>query len=176
MAPETATTLIDARLDALGWVLPPPPRVPPGLSIPFAWARVHGDRVFLSGHGPLDDAGVPRGPFGRVGAEVSLAQAQAAARGAMLALLASLKHAIGGLDRVAAWLSVSGMVNVGEGFRQTTDVINPASELLLRLFGDEVGQHARTAVGMAQLPLNLPVVIAAEVALEACSPDGARPR
>ena len=105
------------------------------------------------------------GPFGKVGAEVSLEQAREAAHAATLAMLASLRLAIGDLDRVAAWLLVSGMVNVAPGFAKTTDVINPCSDLLLELFGDEVGRHARTAIGMAQLPLNLPVVIAAEVAI-----------
>jgi enamine deaminase RidA (YjgF/YER057c/UK114 family) len=57
------------------------------------------------------------------------------------------------------------MVNVAPGFTQTTNVINGCSNLLLEVFGSEVGAHARTAIGVAQLPLNLPVVIAAEVAI-----------
>lgn len=80
-------------------------------------------------------------------------------------MLASLKQEIGELDRVSAWLLVSGMVNVAPGFARTTEVLNPCSTLLVDLFGDQVGRHARTAIGMAQLPMNLPVVIAAEVAI-----------
>jgi hypothetical protein len=76
---------------------------------------------------------------------------------------ASPKRELGDLDRVAAWPMVSGMVNVAPGFTQTTNVINGCSDLLLDLNGPEAGRHARTATGMAQLPLNLPVVIAAEV-------------
>lgn len=158
---------IEERIRSLGLVLPSPPRAPAGVEIPFAWVRQYGARVYISGHGPLDADGSPLGPFGKVGAEVSLEQAREAARSATLAMLASLKGAIGDLDRVAAWLVISGMVNVAPGFAKTTDVINPCSTLLVELFGSEVGSHARTAIGMAQLPLNLPVVIAGEVALRA---------
>ena len=80
-------------------------------------------------------------------------------------MLGSLKRSLGDLDRIAAWLVVSGMVNVAPGFTQTTNVINGCSDLLLEVFGPEVGKHARTAIGMAQLPLNLPVIIAGEVAV-----------
>lgn len=158
---------IEERIRSFGLVLPSPPRVPAGLEIPFAWARKYGDRVYISGHGPLDIDGSPLGPFGKVGADVSLEQAREAARSATLAMLASLKGVIGDLDRVAAWLVISGMVNVAPGFAKTTDVINACSTLVVELFGSEVGSHARTAIGMAQLPLNLPVVIAGEVALRA---------
>ena len=80
-------------------------------------------------------------------------------------MLSSLRRTLGDLDRIAAWLVVSGMVNVAPRFTQTTQVINGCSDLLLQVFGSEIGAHARTAIGMAQLPLNLPVVIAAEIAL-----------
>lgn len=62
-----------------------------------------------------------------------------------------------------AWLTVSGHVNAEPGYAQTTAVINPVSELLLDLYGPEAGAHARTAIGVAALPLNLPVVISAEI-------------
>ena len=156
---------IEQRLRQLGLVLPEPTKVPPGVQIPFAWVRLHGDRAYVSGHGPLNRDGSPAPPFGRVGAEVSAEQGYAAARLASLSILSSLKHALGDLDRITAWLLVSGMVNVAPGFTQTTNVINGCSDLLLDVFGSEVGAHARTAIGMAQLPLNLPVVIAAEVAV-----------
>jgi enamine deaminase RidA (YjgF/YER057c/UK114 family) len=156
---------IEQRLKQLGLVLPEPTKVPPGVQIPFAWVRLHGDRAYVSGHGPLNRDGSPAPPFGRVGAEVSAEQGYAAARLASLSILSSLKHSLGDLDRITAWLLVSGMVNVAPGFTQTTNVINGCSDLLLDVFGSEVGAHARTAIGMAQLPLNLPVVIAAEVAV-----------
>ena len=156
---------VEAKLQALGLALPAPVKVPPGVNVPFCWVRAYGDRVHVSGHGPLAADGSVVGPFGRVGADVSAEQAFEAARSATLAVLASLKRELGDLDRVCAWLTISGMVNVAPGFVQTTNVINACSELILELYGPDVGRHARTAIGMAQLPLNLPVVIAAEVAI-----------
>ena len=156
---------IEQRLEQLGLVLPQPVKAPPGTAIPFAWVRLHADRAYVSGHGPLNPDGSPAAPFGRVGAEVSAEQGYIAARLAAVAMLSSLKRALADLDRITAWLAVSGMVNVAPGFARTTDVINGCSDLLLEVFGSEVGMHARTAIGVAQLPLNLPVVIAAEVAV-----------
>jgi enamine deaminase RidA (YjgF/YER057c/UK114 family) len=157
---------VEERIAARGLKLPETAKLPPGVTIPFAWVRVHGIRAFVSGHGALAADGTPLGPFGRVPSEVSVEDAQASARAAALAMLASLKHAIGDLDRVAAWLTVSGNVNADPGYAQTTLVVNPASELLIDLFGSDVGAHARTAIGVAALPLNLPVILAAEVELE----------
>jgi hypothetical protein len=114
---------------------------------------------------------MPDGSFatirGKVGAEVSLEEARQASRLATLSMLASLRREIGDLDRVGAWLMVSGMVNVEPGFTNTTGVIDGCSELLLALFGPEIGNHARTAVGVAELPLNSAVVLSAQVAVSA---------
>jgi enamine deaminase RidA (YjgF/YER057c/UK114 family) len=154
---------IEAKLQALGLVLPQAPKLPPGLKISFAWARMHGNRLYLAGHGPLAPDGSPLGPFGKVPTEVSLEAAQEAARSTALSMLASLKREIGDLDRVTAWLMVSGMVNAEPGYGQTTNVINGFSDLILELYGPDIGQHARTAVGVAALPLNNAVIIAAEV-------------
>lgn len=159
------TMQIEQRLQQLGLVLPEPVKAPSGVEIPFAWVRLYADRAYVSGHGPLNPDGSPAAPFGRVGAEVSAEQGYTAARLATLSVFGSLKRALGDLDRIAAWLLVSGMVNVAPGFTQTTNVINGCSDLLLDVFGPEVATHARTAIGMAQLPFNLPVLIAAEVAL-----------
>ena len=95
--------------------------------------------------------------------QVSLEQAQASARSALLSILASLKPAIGDLDNVVAWLTVNGFVNADPGHAQTTLVMNPVSELLLDLYGPETGSHARVALGVAAVPFNLPLVISAEV-------------
>ena len=78
-------------------------------------------------------------------------------------MLASLKRELGDLDRVTAWLMVYGMVNAEPGYGQTTNAINGFSDLIVDLYGQEIGQHARIAVGMATLPLNNTVTIAAEV-------------
>jgi hypothetical protein len=154
---------IEAKLAQLGLVLPPAPVAPPGLQFSFAWARVHGKRVFLSGHSAQAADGSFSGPFGKVPADVPLETAQAAARATALAILGSLKRAIGDLDRVSAWLMVTGMVNAEPGYEQTTAVVNGFSELILELYGPEIGKHARIAMGMAALPLNNAVTIAAEL-------------
>lgn len=155
---------IEQKLQSLGFALPQPIKLPAGLNIPFAWTRSYGDRVYVSGHAALNMDGSIAGPFGRVGAEVSAEAAYLSARAAALAILASVSRELGDLDRVEAWLMVSGMVNIAPGFIQTTNVINGGSDLLLELYGDQVGLHARTAIGVAQLPQNVPVVIAAEIA------------
>lgn len=156
-------TDVETRLAGRGLVLPPEPKIPPGVTIPFCWVRVRGRRGFLSGHGALSPDGTPQGPFGSVPSQVSLEHAQASACSALLSMLASLKRAVGDLDNVAAWLTVNGFVNADPGYAQTTLVMNPASELLLDLYGPDSGGHARIAPGVAGLPLNLPVIIAAEV-------------
>ena len=147
----------------MGLRLPDAMKLPPGVKIPFAWVRVRGNRAFVSGHGALQPDGSPAGPFGKVPAEVSLEEAQESARLATLSILSSLKAELGDLDRVAAWLMVNGFVNAEPGFPHTTAVMNPLSDLIVDLYGPEVGAHARTAIGVATVPLNLPVVIAAEV-------------
>src|SRR5262249_27899041 len=80
-----------------------------------------------------------------------------------LAMLASLKRELGDLDRVAAWLRVFGMVNAAPDFTMPPAVINGCSDLLLDVYGPDAGQPARSAVGLATLPFNIPVEIAAEV-------------
>jgi enamine deaminase RidA (YjgF/YER057c/UK114 family) len=155
--------VVEDRLKALNLELPGATQLPPGVEIPFQWVRVRGNRAFVSGHGALSLNGTPAGPVGKVPSEVSLEDAQGSARLATLAILASLKQALSDLDRVTAWLTISGFVNADPGYPQTTLVMNPCSELILDLYGEEVGNHARTAIGVSTVPLNLPVVIAAEV-------------
>jgi enamine deaminase RidA (YjgF/YER057c/UK114 family) len=160
----------EQRLAQLGLVLPPPAKVPPNVKLNFAWARRHGNRVLLSGHGPQAPDGSIVQPFGQVGGEVSPQEAYQAARLATLGLLGTLRRTIGSLDHVAAWLSASGYVAVAPGFTATTNVINGCSDLLVEIFGPEIGRHARTAIGVSALPINCPVVIAAEVALAPGTP------
>ena len=78
-------------------------------------------------------------------------------------MLGSLKRELGDLDRVTAWLRVHGMVNSAPGFTRQPAAINGFSDLIIELYGHEVGQHARSAVGMAELPFGIPVEIEAEV-------------
>ena len=154
---------IERRLEELGLVLPEPLQLPPGVELPFPWVRVRGNRAFISGHGPQTADGAIAAPFGKVGAELTLEQAQQAARLTGLAILGSLKRALGDLDRVTAWLRVCGMVNVAPDFKQMPAVINGFSDLILELYGPDAGEHARSAVGMAGLPFGIPVEIEAEV-------------
>ncbi len=154
---------IEAKLQELGLVLPEPMKVPAGMKLPFAPVRVRGNRAFLSGVGPLNPDGTLAEPLGKVGAQLTLEQGYHAARLTGLALLGNLKRELGDLDRVTAWLRLFGMVNVAPGFTQMPSVINGCSDLILELYGPEAGAHARSAVGLAELPLRIPVEIEAEV-------------
>lgn len=154
---------IEAKLQELGLVLPAPLEVPAGVRLPFAFVRIRGNRAYISGHGPQLPNGSIAPPLGKVGAEVSLEQGYQAARLTALSILSSLKRTVGDLDNVTAWLRVFGMVNSAPGFRQQPAVINGFSDLILELYGPEIGQHARSAVGMAELPFGMPVEIEAEV-------------
>ena len=154
---------VEAKLEELGLVLPEPVQTPPGLVLPFAWVRVRGDRAYVSGHVPLNPDGSVAGPLGKVGAEVSEEQGYEAARLTALSILGDLKRELGDLDRVVAWLKVFGMVNSASGFGRQPNVINGCSDLILELYGPSAGDHARSAVGLAELPLGVPVEIEAEV-------------
>jgi enamine deaminase RidA (YjgF/YER057c/UK114 family) len=153
------------RLDELGLTLPPQPKAPPGVSLPFQWIRIHDQRAFASGHGALSSDGTIAQPTGQVPGEVTVEQAQHAAAGALLSMLSTLRGALGDLDRIDAWLTLTGLVNAAPQFAGTTLVVNPASELLLDIFGRQIGAHARTAVGYTTLPFRMPVVLAAELAI-----------
>ena len=175
-----------ARLKELGLVLPKPwgsapgraqPReasdagapaplvLGPGVKVHAEFVRVAGKRVIISGNLPIDAEGRVSGPFGRVGAEVSVEAAEESARRVALGIFASLVRAFRSLDRVGAWLHLYGMVNAASDFHDYPRIINPASRLVYEVFGDEIGKHARIAIGVGGLPFNAPVEIAAELEL-----------
>ena len=156
---------VEAKLEELGLVLPEPVRPPAGVRLPFSLARVSGNRVYLSGHGPQAPDGSLAPPLGKVGAEVSPEQGYEAARLTALSILGTLKRELGDLDRVTSWLRVFGMVNSAPSFTDQPSVINGFSDLILELYGPEAGAHARSAVGMAELPFGIPVEIEAEAAI-----------
>lgn len=156
---------IESRIAELGFVLPQPLQAPAGLKLPFEWVRVRGHRAYVSGHVPVTADGRLAEPLGRVGAEVTPEQACASARLVALAHLSSLKRALGDLDRVTAWLRVFAMVNAAPGFNETPRATNGYSDLILEIFGPEVGAHARSSIGM-MLPLNAPVNCEAEVEID----------
>ncbi len=156
---------VEERLSALGLALPAPLEAPPGVVLPFRFVRVTGTRAFISGHGPTRADGTLAAPLGKLGRELTVEQGYAAARLTALAILGSLKRALGDLDRIAAWNRVFGMVNSAPGFNRQPSVINGFSDLVLELFGPEIGAHSRSAVGMAELPFDIPVEIEGEVEL-----------
>ena len=156
---------IEARLQTLGLILPPPTRPPPGVVLPFQFVHVVGHRALISGHGPQSPDGTFAPPLGKVGGELTVEQGYAAARMTALSVLGSLRRALGDLDRIVAWSRVFGMVNSAPGFNQLPSVINGFSDLILQVFGPVVGAHCRSAVGMAELPFNIPVEIEGEVEL-----------
>jgi enamine deaminase RidA (YjgF/YER057c/UK114 family) len=151
------------KLASLGLVLPKAIQLPPGVVLPFRPVCVRGDRAYVSGHGPLNPDGSLAPPFGKVGRDLSVEQGYRAARLTALAMLGSIERELGNLDRVRAWTRVFGMVNSATGFNQQPRVMNGFSELILELFGPDRGAHSRSAVGMAELPFDLPVEIEAEI-------------
>lgn len=159
--------VIDQRLATLGLVLPPPPEAPPGVVFPFQFVRIIGNRALVAGHGPQAPDGSDAPPFGKVGRDLTVEQGYHAARLTALSMLGSLHRALGDLDRIAAWGRVFGMVNSAPGFHRQPAVINGCSDLILEVFGPVVGAHSRSAVGMAELPFDIPVEIEAEVLIHA---------
>ncbi|NCF77146.1 MAG: RidA family protein [Proteobacteria bacterium] len=151
---------IEQRLIDLGLELPQPMNTD---TLPFDLIRADGNRLYLSGHVPTDLTGKVSQPFGKVGADVSEDEAYRIAARIALGLCASIKAHIGDLDRVDKWLRIFGMVNAAPGFTNIPAVINGCSDTVLAVFGKDVGAHARSAVGMAELPFSVPVEIEAEV-------------
>ena len=158
---------IEQRLQDLGIMLPEPLQLPPGVVLPFPWVRIVGTRALISGHGPTNRDGSLAQPIGKVGLDVTQEQACEAARLTGLAILGSLQRELGSLDRIAAWTRIFGMVNSAPGFKSQPAVINGFTELILTVFGPSIGAHARCAVGLAELPFNIPVEIEGEVELHA---------
>src|SRR5258707_2546818 len=150
----------------MGLLLPPPLTPPSGVILPFQFVRIVGSRALISGHAPQDAQGWVARPLGKLGRELSVEQGYHAAKLTALAILGSLKRALGDLDRVRAWSRVFGMVNSAPGFNSQPTVINGFSDLIIGLYGAERGAHSRSAVGMAELPFDIPVEIEGEVELD----------
>jgi enamine deaminase RidA (YjgF/YER057c/UK114 family) len=146
------TSKIEARLDALGIVLPAPP-APVASYVPFV---VTGSLVFISGQVPSAPDGLKYA--GCVGRELSFEDGKAAARLCAINVLAQLKAACRDLDKVRRCVKLTVFVNAAPGFTRHPEVANGASDLIVEIFGD-AGRHARAAVGAGSLPGN----VAAEV-------------
>ncbi len=151
----TASQEVDpeAKLQELGIELPTPP--PPVAN--YVRSVRTGNLVFLAGHGPLK----PDGGYvtGKVGQDLTIEQGYEAARLTAIALLASLKAEIGDLGKVTRIVKVMGMVNATNDFTEQPQVINGFSDLMVEVFGETRGKHARAAVGMASLPIGIAVEI-----------------
>ena len=153
MNPET-------RLAALQLVLPPAPQ-PRAVYKPLV---IVGQLAYASGHGPVqNDTTLIKG---RVGADLDVDAAKAAARQTGLALLATLRSQLGSLNRVKRVIKMFGMVNCTSDFTQHPAVINGCSELFAEVFGPDNGIGSRSAVGMGSLPGNMAVEIEAIFEIE----------
>lgn len=136
-----------------------------GITLPQASAPVanylmaaqSGSLLFLAGHGPYDYDGTMR--VGKVGADLTVAEAREAARLVALNMLQTMRRELGSLDRVTRVVKVLGMVNCAPGFNRMPEVIDGCSDVLVEIFGREIGSHARSAVGMAELPFDIAVEI-----------------
>jgi enamine deaminase RidA (YjgF/YER057c/UK114 family) len=143
---------VESKLKELGLALPNPPK-PVAAYLPAVQV---GNLLFLSGTTCYEN-----GKYlytGRVGAELTMEQGYLAARQAMLNLLSVVKAELGDLDRVERVIKVNGYVNSAPDFDRQPAVINGASELLVKVFGSR-GKHARTSIGVSDLPGHIPVEI-----------------
>ena len=141
---------IKEKLASLGFILPQT-AVPVAAYVP---AVKTGNLVFTAGQLPVVDGKLVL--TGKVGAEVSLEQARNMAQICSLNALAAISL-VTDIDQIERIIRVGGFVNGASGFEAIPQVINGASELLIKLFGEVNGKHARTAIGVAELPLNAPV-------------------
>ncbi len=150
---------VEAKLKEMGIVLPAAVK-PVANYVPSVRS---GNLVFLSGHGPFN----PDGTLitGKVGSDLTLDQGNEAARRVTIGLLGSLKAEIGDLDKVKQVVKLLGMINCTADFTDQPKVINGASDLIVEIFGDK-GKHARSAVGMNALPMNIAVEIEMIVEVE----------
>lgn len=139
------------HLQSLGITLPPV--FPPAAS--YLGCVIDEGLIYVSGHGPVSGTHMT---CGKVGGDLTLEQGRQAARLTALSILATLQAELGELDRIQRIVKVFGMVNVARGFDQTPAVIDGCSEVLIEIFGD-AGRHARSAIGVAELPFGTAVEI-----------------
>jgi enamine deaminase RidA (YjgF/YER057c/UK114 family) len=152
---------IDDRLAELGLELPATFAPPPGAEFPFDLVHIDGELAYVSGHLPMDGTQVLM--TGRVGDGLTVEEGYEAARLTTLSILASLRAELGDLDRVTSWVKALGLVQCGEGFDRPPAVVNGFTDLVLELWGEPAGRHARSAIGAAQLPFDVPVEVEAVV-------------
>jgi enamine deaminase RidA (YjgF/YER057c/UK114 family) len=154
---------IEERLTELGLELPEPFTAPEGIEFNFELVTVSGNHAYIAGHGPVDGSA----PLmqGKVGGDLTIEQGYEAARLTALSIFAGLKRELGDLDRVTRWVKALGLVNCAPGFNLTPAVINGFSDLVIEVWGD-AGRHARSAIGAAELPFDIPVEVEAIVEID----------
>jgi enamine deaminase RidA (YjgF/YER057c/UK114 family) len=150
-------TKIEARLAGLGVSLPSP-AAPVANYVPFV---ISGSLLVISGQLPFgEDGKVNPSHVGKVGANVTIEAGQAAARLCAINLLAQAKVAVGDLDRIARCLRLGGFINASTGFFALPAIMNGASDFIVEVLGD-IGRHARSTVGVAELPMGCAVEVEA---------------
>ena len=152
---------VEQKLSERGIELAPVDRAGRGVVPVRRW----GDLIFVSGHGPVDEAGQPL-MKGRVGVELTEDEGFDAARLCAISMLRTLKDYLGDLDRVAEWVKVLGLVNSGGDFWAMPKVMNGFSGLMAEVFGTR-GRHARAAMGSANHESGYPVVVDAIIRIRA---------
>jgi enamine deaminase RidA (YjgF/YER057c/UK114 family) len=145
----------DQLFEKTGLTLPPAPK-PIGVYKPFL---IDGNHLYVSGHGPFKTDGSLL--KGRVGEDLDMDDGKAAAQQVGLAILSTIKNGLGSLNKVKRVIKVLGMVNCVAAFEKHPYVINGCSELFKKVWGDDNGVGARSAIGMGSLPDNIPVEIEA---------------
>jgi enamine deaminase RidA (YjgF/YER057c/UK114 family) len=151
------------RLAERGLEIPPAQVIPPGVRLTYRRLVRWGDVAYIAGHGPTFGEGWGS-KLGKVGRDVTVEEAVAAAELTALNVLGTIQRELGGLDGIACWLKVNGYVNAVDGFTDQARVINGFSDLILDLYGEEK-LAARTSVGVPHLPFDMPVEVDAVVAL-----------
>ena len=159
-------TTPEDRIAALGLQLPDPIKLAPGMKLPFSFINVRGNRALISGHPRQSTEGAINGPFATLGADMTTQEGYDAARDIALSALANLKAEIGELSRVSGWVRVFGMVASTPQFTEQHLVVNGFSDLILEAFGPDVGRHARSAIGVAALPIGFAIEVEGEVLLD----------
>ena len=156
----------EKKIIELGLKLPNPIKIPSNLELPFSFINLRGNRAIISGHPRQANDGSINGPYGQVGTNLTTDDAKSAAKEIGLSILANIKQEIGDLSRITSWVRVFGMVNSAPGYDEQHIVINGFSELILEIFGSEIGRHSRSAIGVAGLPMNLAIEIEGEVLIK----------
>ena len=150
---------IEQRFEELGVELPEPV----GPLANYVTTVQTGNLVFTSGHGLVTSEG--KVYKSQLGTDATIEDGYASARQVAICLLSTLKHAFGDLERIKRIVKVAGFVNSAPDFTDQSAVVNGASDFFVEVFGDK-GKHARSAVGMVQLPLGTPVIIEMVVEIE----------